>query len=198
MKLTLVLSTLGGTEEIGRFLASLQTQEGADYELVVVDQNRDERLAPILAPYRERMALRHLRSAPGLSKGRNAGLELLSGDLVAFPDDDCWYPPGLLARVCAWFEAHPEADGVSGISIDEQGRPSAARWDDRPGRIDRWNVWRRAISFSVFLRAKVARTIGGFDETLGVGAGTPWGSGEETDYLLRALEAGFDLRFDPS
>jgi glycosyltransferase involved in cell wall biosynthesis len=201
MKLLLVLSTIGRTEEVGRFLASLEAQHGADYELVVVDQNADERLAPVLAPYRDRMPLRHVRSARGLSKGRNVGLDALSGvsgDLVAFPDDDCWYPPGLLARVGAWFEANPGADGVSGISLDEQGRPSAARWDDSPGAIDRWNVWRRAISFSFFLRSNVARTIGGFDESLGVGAGTPWGSGEETDYLLRALEAGFSLRFDPS
>ena len=32
---------------------------------------------------------------------------------------------------------------------------------------------------------------------LGVGSGTPMGSGEETDYLLRALEQGFRIRFEP-
>ena len=36
-----------------------------------------------------------------------------------------------------------------------------------------------------------------FDETLGVGAGTPWGSGEETDYLLRAVEAGVVVHYRP-
>jgi len=44
----------------------------------------------------------------------------------------------------------------------------------------------------------VVEEVGGFDESLGVGSGTPWGSGEETDYLLRALAAGFRLFYDPT
>ena len=39
----------------------------------------------------------------------------------------------------------------------------------------------------------VVEAVGAFDETLGPGAGTPWGSGEDTDYHLRILKAGFDL-----
>jgi GT2 family glycosyltransferase len=31
-----------------------------------------------------------------------------------------------------------------------------------------------------------------------LGSGTPWGSGDETDYVLRALAAGFTLGYDPS
>ncbi|WP_414633410.1 glycosyltransferase family 2 protein [Acidisarcina polymorpha] len=35
-----------------------------------------------------------------------------------------------------------------------------------------------------------------FDESLGVGAGTPFASGEDTDYVFRLLEAGVRGRFD--
>src|SRR5262249_368609 len=34
-------------------------------------------------------------------------------------------------------------------------------------------------------------------ETLGPGSGTPWGAGEETDYLLRAIDAGFTIEYEP-
>jgi GT2 family glycosyltransferase len=40
-------------------------------------------------------------------------------------------------------------------------------------------------------------TIGPFDERLGVGAGTPWNSGEETDYLVRAARLGTPGIYDP-
>ena len=40
--------------------------------------------------------------------------------------------------------------------------------------------------------------VGGFDEELGLGSGTPWHSGEEIDYLVRALATGAHLEYDPS
>ena len=55
---------------------------------------------------------------------------------------------------------------------------------------DRDNVWNRAMSFTIFLRARVVERVGRFDERLGLGSGTPWHSGEEIDYLIRALAAG--------
>ena len=40
--------------------------------------------------------------------------------------------------------------------------------------------------------------VGALDETLGPGAGSAWGAGEGTDYLLRALDHGFCIYFDPA
>ena len=61
--------------------------------------------------------------------------------------------------------------------------------------ITRGNVWRTATTPGLFVRRAVHEAIGGFDEQLGVGA--RWGSGEETDYVLRAVKAGFRLYYDP-
>ena len=36
-----------------------------------------------------------------------------------------------------------------------------------------------------------------FDERLGLGSGEPWASGEEIDLLLRALELGARIEYDP-
>jgi hypothetical protein len=72
--------------------------------------------------------------------------------------------------------------------VDENGESSSGRWDYDAGLINRFNVWKRGVSISVFLKSKIIEIIGGFDEMLGVGAYIPCGSGEETDYLLRTLE----------
>ena len=71
-------------------------------------------------------------------------------------------------------------------------------WQKQPGLITRENVWRTAITVTIFLRRALVERVGFFDETLSLGSGTPWGSGDETDYVLRALASGFTLGYDPS
>lgn len=194
MKFSLILATVGRSEEVARFLASLDAQDYRDFELIVIDQNDDERLTPLLKVYRDRFKFLHVRSARGLSRARNVGLKLAGGDVIAFPDDDCWYPAGLLAKVAGVLESDSGIDGVTGRFTDGDGR-TEGRWLDRSMPLNRYNIWRGAISFSIFLRRRVVDAVGQFNDSLGVGAGTPWGASEETDYLLRSLQHGFKLKY---
>jgi glycosyltransferase involved in cell wall biosynthesis len=195
MKFSLVLATVGRSDEVARLLASLDAQDYRNFELIVVDQNSDDRLVPMLTSYRQKFSLVHVRSAVrGVSRARNRGLELADGDVIAFPDDDCWYPEGLLQKVVTILQSHPELDGITGRFTDGDGR-TEGRWLQSSALLNRYNVWRGAIEFSIFLRRRVVDTIGRFNESLGVGAGTVWGAAEGTDYLLRSLRHGFKLKF---
>jgi glycosyltransferase involved in cell wall biosynthesis len=194
---SLIVATKDRTEQVAKFLRSLDAQSFRSFELIVSDQNTDDRLEPILAPYRERFPVHYVRSSGGVSRGRNAGLALATGRLMAFPDDDCWYPPKLLETVRRLFEEHPEWDVVSGRSVDDDMRDTQGRWLDRVVYASRSNVLRMGISYTIFARATAAAAAGQFDETLGVGAGTPWGSGEETDFLLSAIENGQTVIYTP-
>jgi GT2 family glycosyltransferase len=196
----LVLPTVERTTELARFLESLAGQSFQRFRLIVVDQNRDDRLLPVLRRYEEAFPVIRIESLPGASRARNVGLQHVQGDVVGFPDDDCWYPPDLLEKVVALLNRKPELDGVGGRTVDDTGRPSVVIWANaqKPAAIRHANVWRTAVAITIFLRRSVVDALDGFDETLGVGSGTPWGSGEETDYLLRALAHGFRLDFDPS
>lgn len=189
MKASLVLATLNRTLEVKHFLETLSHQTYRDFEVIVVDQNLDDRLVPILESFKDHFPIIHLRSTPGLSHARNVALAHISGDMVAFPDDDCAYPPTLLEQVAQFFTKHTEWNGLTGQSVNQQGQDSA-RLDHQSGQITPFNVWRRGISYTIFLRKEVVVKTGFFDESLGVGANTPWGSGEETDYLLRAIDDG--------
>jgi hypothetical protein len=50
----------------------------------------------------------------------------------AFPDDDGRYPPGLLGMVVRFFAEHPEKDGLTGRTVDEDGKTSMGRLDAKP------------------------------------------------------------------
>ena len=197
MKFSLVMATLGRGEPVATFLRSLEAQGDVDVELVIADQNADDRVARVLAGYENGRRLRHLRCSPGLSRARNLGLAQVEGDVVAFPDDDCEYPAGLLSRIQAFFEGNGDYGGVAVRVASRQGQ-AIGRLLPRAGEVTPRTVWRQATAAGLFLRRDLITAIGGFDETLGLGAGTPWGSAEDIDYPLRALEAGYRLYYEPA
>src|SRR6266851_4817106 len=67
MRYSLLLATRGRTEELHQFFRSLLAQTWRDFEVIVIDQNPDDRLVETLAPYAGKIALQHLRSAQGHS-----------------------------------------------------------------------------------------------------------------------------------
>jgi glycosyltransferase involved in cell wall biosynthesis len=191
MRISLILATLGRASGLPRFLRSLREQTHADTELLVVDQNGDDRLLPLLDPYRDSLRIVHLRSLPGLSRARNAGLTQATGDLVAFPDDDCWYPDTLLADVMEELQ-RAGTDGLTCRVVDETETP-IARFAGRSGHLTLCNLWTRVASVSLFVRTDAVRSVRGFDETLGLGSGTRWGAAEDFDLPIRLLRRGYRL-----
>jgi GT2 family glycosyltransferase len=191
----LVVATVGRTDELARFLDSLAAQDHPRTRVLLVDQNEDARLDAIIASAPVEVV--HLRSARGLSRARNVALAHIGAAVVAFPDDDCAYPAGLLRRVAERLEATPELDGLTGRAEGFDGSASAS-WRADGALLRRDDLWNRAISFTIFLRRQTVTGVGDFDVRLGLGSDTPWHSGEEIDYLVRALDRGARIEYDPS
>jgi glycosyltransferase involved in cell wall biosynthesis len=197
-RVSLIAATRWRTKEVRRLLDSLVDQTYQVFDVIVVDQNDDNRLQSLLAEYDTRLTIKHVRSrAFGKAAANNVGLRVCDGDIVAFPDDDCWYAPDLLRRVVDMFEAHPEWDGISGCEASTDPVAKRKRFDQEAGQVTRQNIWRRHISFALFFRAA---SLGGlfYDERLGIGAETIWGSGEETEFLLQAMKLGCLVQYEPS
>jgi len=196
LKFSLILATVGRTDELDRFLAHLACQAYREFELIIVDQNPAGVLDYIVRQYQNKFSLVHTHSERGLSRARNVGLKLASGDVIAFPDDDCWYPSDLMQHLVAKFEADTPVDGVTGRCIGQDGQ-NWCRFDEIAGLVNRDNLFRKATAATMFLRARLVQVVGPFDERMGVGAETPHRAGEDMDYLLRALLHGFQLTYDP-
>lgn len=196
MKFSLVLATVGRTKELERFLESLKAQTYRNFELIIVDQNADERIAPLIDRFRVYFPILHLKAPyQGASRARNLGLQYARGDIIAFPDDDCVYSPDLLWGVSEFFHDNPNEDILIVKAKSLEGhdfsmQPRAA------GRVSLWMIWHLSITWVLFVRRLVIQRVA-FDEQIGPGAGTPWGAGEDTDFGLRALKMGFKVWYNP-
>lgn len=194
--LSLILATLGRSIEITRFFESIRGCSGLPIEVIVVDQNEDERLTGIISDgIAFGLDIRHLRIAPrkGLSLARNEGLKIARYEIVGFPDDDCWYEKGVCENTIHSFARNPLLDGI------------VARWLDRHTVNEQPQILNpmqqrgfRGIpiaSICLFLRTERVVNSGCFDERLGVGTWS--GSSEETDLVLRLMTANARLEFHP-
>jgi glycosyltransferase involved in cell wall biosynthesis len=191
----LVVATIGRVSELDHLFTSLEFQTHQDFRVIVVDQNPDDSLRPVLEG--TGLEVLHVRSQPGLSRARNAGLAVVRADVVAFPDDDCAYEQDVLGHVGRLFAREPHLDGVTGRSVDRGGHSSRS-WKQDAVVLNDHNLWNRAISYTIFLRREIVERVGAFDERLGLGSSEPWSSGEEIDYLIRALRGGARIIYDPS
>lgn len=158
------------------------TEQGA--EVVVVDQSADEATACRVAAI---TGARHLRSGPGLSRGRNVAVAQTTAPLVAFTDDDVVLPGGWLPAIERLFAQHPEAGAVCGRAR----LPNGERFGGTPAGTYRWprSPFRLGNGFNIAFRREALDAAGPFDERLGPGA--RFRAGEETDMLYRVMRDGW-------
>jgi glycosyltransferase involved in cell wall biosynthesis len=196
MKFSLIMATLGRSVEIERLFASLVGQTHKDFEVIVVDQNPDDRVTKVVDQFKNDLEIVYLRSEKGLSRARNVGLRAVRGDVVGFPDDDSWYSPSVLESVADWLSRDPALSGVTGRCVDDQSKPSQGRWATKPMDVNRYNIWTCATSATIFVKTAAAQAAGKFDEQLGLGSGSRWGAGEEVNFLLSVIYAGHKVRYE--
>jgi glycosyltransferase involved in cell wall biosynthesis len=186
MKFSLVMTTIGRDKEIIFLLDSLIHQSYANFELIIVDQNDDDRVAKIYEQYREKLNLHYYQcDKKGLSLGRNIGLKYISGDIIAFPDDDCEYETDTLEKAAGFFEKNLNYSFYTCNTKEKNGNNAVLETRRKDCDIGIFNLLSVGISFTIFVRSEV---IAGFlfDEQLGVGAA--FGSAEESDLLLHLIK----------
>ena len=198
MKVSLILATVGRTTEVGRCLRSLAAQTDTNFEVLLVDQNQDDRLLPFVQEAAALgLNLTHLRmSVRSLSGARNLGLSKAQGDIVGLTDDDCWYEANAISAVNTAFRRAPQLDGV----VAQWAENAEANANKPSTEILSLEAWRRfrggdASSIRLFFKRALLNRLGGFDERFGVGQ---WfGAAEEIDLVIRALSNGACLAHCP-
>ena len=202
------ICTYNRSESLQRTLNSFASQIGIDLglvEVLVVDNNCTDGTLTVVEAFRERLPIRRvMESRQGLAYARNRAVTDFRGDVLLFVDDDVRLGPGWLAAYQDAFHRFQDADYFGGRILPDWGK-AKPRWiRDKPlSLIDGALVWFdhgsetrpvRATEPTPFgasfaIRRRLFEKIGLFRVDLGTG-GTGLGRWEETEFLIRAREAG--------
>jgi glycosyltransferase involved in cell wall biosynthesis len=199
VKYSLIVPSINRTHELVKLFESLESQTLQDFEVILVDQNPDGRLLSIVEVFSKRFFIKHLHSeTKGAAHARNIGISQARGEILLWPDDDCWYLSTFLHDIDRLLSTYANAAGIIGILVDEKGNPFN-RW--KPSKVAPamdMDTFIHAGEPAIILRKEIVMRVGGFDESIGIGAETIWGAGESTDLCLRVKKAGAYLVIAPS
>jgi glycosyltransferase involved in cell wall biosynthesis len=205
IRFSVVIATLRRPDTLRRALTSLAACTPPPDEIVVVDGDEDRSAEPIAEQAGSGpVPIRYVPAERGLTRQRNVGLTVASGDVVVFIDDDATLFGDAFTRLEGAF-ADPDVVGASG-RVEEPhstrigGKTSKLRaivpGGGREGQFTRYGYPRRLIHPDVsrdveFMpgclmaaRLEVARRVM-FDETL-----PGYGLAEDEDFSYRLSRLG--------
>ncbi|HZT18658.1 MAG TPA: glycosyltransferase family A protein [Dongiaceae bacterium] len=189
-EISVVVPTRDRADLLPRALASALAQEGASFEVIVVDDGSSDGTAEYLASVADpRLAILRNPAPEGAAAARNRGLAAARAPVTAFLDDDDELLPGFLAASLAAHRRPPQTDlcwtGV--IFALPDGRQRIERWSRSAG--SRRFVIRLAGCCGISFRTAYLRELGGFDAGFAIS--------EDTDLFMRLVEAGGRWRCIP-
>ncbi len=225
---SVVLCTRDREESLRVALSSVLAACRPDVEVVVVDNApRTAATRAVVDDLADPRVRYLLEPRPGLSVARNTGARASRGELIAFTDDDVVVDQGWVDALVRGVTRAPRIGCVTGLvpsgELDTEAQHFFDRkldWsgtcaprlydlhspdhspDDSPdGSADLGPLYPYSAGiFGTGANFAVTREafegLGGFDEALGAGALTR--GGEDLDWFLRTLQAGFVLAYEPS
>lgn len=195
IKFSVIIPTLHRVTEVNALLESIAHQAYQDLEVIIVDQNGDDRLVEIVAEYSNQLPIQHFRVAfRGASKARNFGATYASGEILFFPDDDAELLPDLLWQAEVSFSENPTCDVIFGKCVDRLGNDSVCNFAEKSGYLTKSKHSGMFIEATMFIKRDVFLEHL-FDESLGVG--TFHGAEEAYDLVLRLLDNNKTLYYTP-
>jgi glycosyltransferase involved in cell wall biosynthesis len=119
MLISVVINTYNRAGSLRNALRSLQFQTYRDFEVIVVNGPSTDDTERVLSEFSEVIRVGNCPET-NLSKSRNIGIALSSGEVVAFIDDDAIAEPQWLAAIACGYDS-AKIGGVGGIVYDYTG-----------------------------------------------------------------------------
>jgi GT2 family glycosyltransferase len=202
MRITALVCTRNRGPIVADAVGSILDNDHSDFEVIVIDQSTDDCSESALANLRGDPRLHYVRSATsGLSHARNAGMSHARSPIVAMTDDDCVVPPEWLSRMESAFDSGERVAMVLGNVVPGEHDRSKGFIVGyaRPGAFvakgvsDKHRV--EGMGACMGMRTDAWAALSGFDEMLG--AGSAFCSADDTDMVIRALLAGYQILETP-
>jgi glycosyltransferase involved in cell wall biosynthesis len=208
---TVIVCTRDRHETLAGCIESLKQLDYPQYEIMIVDNSSDP--APTRAVV-EQAGVTYTRvPGKGLSRARNAALQLAATRWVAFTDDDCRPEPNWLRELVRPLQ-DTNCASVTGLVLPA-GLENAAEitfeiygglgrgyqdktWDGWAVSKSRYRpveTWRMGAGANMLIDAPRVMELGGYDLDLGAGAAAP--CSEDTDVWYQLLRNWHTIHYTP-
>ena len=192
-EVSVVICVRNMAQYLSRQIDAVLAQETAfQFEIVVADNASTDGSWEIALAYSAQDNRVGLVDAPviGVNAARNSGIEATTADIIVLCDADDEVEPGWLAALISALEPTTYVAG----SLRLGGTDNAIvrrRWavEDQVAAMPHWlqEGFRMAPGNNCCFYKAMWTSLGGFNETLS-------GAGDETDFFLRAAQAGYSFR----
>jgi glycosyltransferase involved in cell wall biosynthesis len=211
--LSVVICTWNRAESLQKTLESIERSrlpEGTEWELIVVDNNSTDNTAAVCQSFLQRIPGRYLyEKQAGKSYALNTAVENVSGDVIAFTDDDVVVSDGWLSALLLAFKEH-DCAGAGGRIVPVWNSPKPGWFAvDGPHRLmlaiveydlgDKYEDCRidnPPFGANFAFRKRIFEKYGRFRTDLGPMAGTTF-RGEDSEYCRRLMSQGEKLVYVP-
>jgi len=216
-RVSVVVGTRERPDLLTRCLRSLCALEYPDLEIIVADNCAKTDRTREVARACDDQRVRYVHSdLQGVSAARNLGMAVSRGQIVAFADDDVIVDPAWLHSLVRGFERRADVGLVTGLVLpSELETPAQAMFERRVGwgtelnprlfaldapppgdAIFPYSCGAVGAGASMAVHRRTVQAIGGFDEALGPGSLAR--AGEDLDFFLRVLLAGYAIAYEPT
>ena len=189
LKLTIVTPSYNQGRFLEETILSVLNQGYEPLEYIVVDGGSTDESVEIIRRYEHRLSHWESEKDRGQVHAINKGLELATGDIVAFLNSDDVYLPGAFNAVMSYFAEHPESKWICGDTIMfGDGHETQLIRSDIPRSAAHCLSWAyRAPQPGHFWRTELVQS--GFEER--------WNYDFDHDMYVRLLLAGYKCEYVP-
>lgn len=189
--ISVLLCTLNRPVQIKDCISSLLAQSYTSFEIVVIDQSKDDDTRKSCAEFDDSRIKYHHVDFTGLSRARNYGLKYSKGEWICLGDDDAVYDREFFVKAKEFLSSHESKTILCGRLhfLDDKNKDALdykAYHQHQKLNID--DMMQIGASATLILPAQLLKELNGFDIRFGVGA--VYGSGEESDVVIKMFKKG--------
>lgn len=205
LSFSIVINTYNRAKLLNDAILGLSELDYPNFEIIIVNGPSIDYTQQILDNWKDKVKVGYC-SLPNLSMSRNIGIEMGSGDVIAFIDDDAIPHPSWLTQLSHHY-LNPIVGGVGGFTIDNTGltyqvcKTVCDRFGNAYYPSDFFDE--RALTFSgspyypsllgtnSSFRKSALCDIKGFDHTFAYFL-------DETDVCIRLIDCGYKIVYEPN
>lgn len=197
-RVSVVIPTYNEAAYIGDCLWAIVSGTLPPHEIIVADGMSSDGTDAIAREYGATVLHNTKRTA---SSGRNMGIAIATGDVIAFTDGDCLPSADWVENITTVF-AEADVDAVSGAIVPcEPENEYESYWnhlawevlmhfDEEPRPLTTHSIDSTIVTANCAYTKEALTRLGGFDNWFGNNA-------EDTDLSWRAIDAGMNAVYDP-